>query len=111
MEFLHAPSSCKRLKLNCNLYFLPWLETFTDKVYLMAFLEKYCTKTFQACICLQSERFRRAIIFEYGDTSNFFFDGIKSLNMHKSPYKWYIFLVSSLKLSPSSAYLEGYLFM
>ena len=60
-----------------------------------------CTKAFHGSICWQGEGLAGVIIFEYGFTGNFFLDGMKCLSMFRSPYKWYIFLVSSLKLSPS----------
>ena len=71
MEFLHWPSNCKSLKFNCKMCILVWLENFTGKTFWVGFLEKYCTKALQACICLQSEIILGVIIFKYGGTGNF----------------------------------------
>ena len=49
--------------------------------------EIYCAKTFQTCICLQSERFFGVKIFEHGGTGTFLFDGIQYFSMFRSLYK------------------------
>ena len=69
-----------------------WLETLNGKVNWVAFLEKCCNKNFHPCICLPSERFMGVIIFEYGGTANFFFNGIKCFSMFRSLCKWNIFI-------------------
>ena len=85
------------------------MDTFTGNVYWVDFLEKCCTKTSEACICLLSERFFLVLIFEYWSLV-VSFDGIKCFSIFRSPHKWYFFLVSFSKLSPSSPTLGEYLF-
>ena len=54
-------------------------------------MKKYCIKTSQACICLQSEKFSMVLISEDGAQVISFLDDIKFFGMFRFPYKWYIF--------------------